>query len=89
MKKPMIEAMPDEQTTAFRAEMMAVLEKYTGHLPSMVLMAMTAYTLGQIIAFQDQEKMSVEDVWDLIGQNIEKGNKDATEAIRGPVVGNA
>lgn len=45
------------------------------------LLAVVAYTVGQIIAMQDQRVMTTDMVCDLVSENIEAGNQQAIAEV--------
>lgn len=67
---------PTAQHAAFRDEMIAVLKKHTAILPAVECLAVAAYTVGQLIALQDQRKVSPAMAFEIVAQNIEQGNAD-------------
>ncbi|WP_319499310.1 hypothetical protein [uncultured Cohaesibacter sp.] len=69
--------------------MLALLGKYTDALPQERMLAVAAYTVGQIIAMQDQRKFTSESVMALVSENIEAGNRDAVEQLFWKTLGSA
>lgn len=69
---------PDEN---FRADMLKMLDKHAGALPQDRILALCAYTLGQIIAMQDQRKYTSEMVMQMVSANIQAGNQHAIEEV--------
>lgn len=41
------------------------------------ILAVLSYTIGQMVAFMDPEKVTPEEAMDLVTRNIEAGNQDA------------
>lgn len=76
--KSMKPGKPDE---AFRTDMLKVLDKHAGALPQDRILALCAYTLGQIIALQDQRKYTSEMVMQMVSANIQAGNQHAIEQV--------
>lgn len=66
-----------------RLELLEVLRKYTGKLDSSEMLALSAYMVGQILAMQDQRKMTPAMGMNLIASNIELGNKHAIDSLLG------
>ena len=77
---------------AFRQEMMSVVLRHTNEhdLPSDEVLALTANVVGMCLALQNQNTMTKERAWEIIGSNIEIGNKTAIDNIQNsPTLGNA
>lgn len=68
---------PTVDHEAFRNDMIAVMDKHAGALDSAEMLALAAYTTGQILAMQDARKWTPELAMDLIVKNIEAGNTQA------------
>lgn len=73
--------LPEKGDLAFRTEMLALLDKHAGNLDSAVMLAIASYTVGQILALQDQRTMTPEMGMAIIQSNIESGNRYIIEAI--------
>jgi hypothetical protein len=65
---------PTPQHKAFRDDLIAAMRKH-GHLRADELLAMAAYVVGQLIALQDQRKMTPAMAMELVAKNIEAGNQ--------------
>ena len=89
MSQPLKKERPTEADANFRNEMLVLLDKYTGELPQERMLAVAAYTVGQIIAMQDQTKHSSSNVMNMVVANIMAGNRDAIDHIFGQTEGNA
>lgn len=50
-------------------------------MPAQEILAITSQFVGQLIALQDQRVMSPEQAMQLVGQNIEIGNRAAISTI--------
>lgn len=59
-----------------RLELIALLRKHTEHLSAIEVLATAAHMVGQIIAMQDQRKISPSDAMDVVHKNIEIGNRE-------------
>jgi hypothetical protein len=70
-------AIPTPAMTQFRDDLAKLLGKYTGHLQGDAMLALAAYLTGQIVAFQDQRKMSPEQAMRLVTANLQLGNDAA------------
>lgn len=75
MKYRTIEPGPNHE--AFRADLLAVLSKHAGHLDASEMMALCAYTTGQLVAMQDARKWSPEAAMEIVARNVESGNQQA------------
>jgi hypothetical protein len=62
---------------AFRDDIIATLNKHAGRLDASEMMALAAYTVGQIMAMQDARKWTPARAMDLVAKNIELGNAQA------------
>lgn len=62
---------------AFRDDVLALLDKHAGALDASEMMALAAYTVGQIMAMQDARKWSPGRAMALVAKNIELGNAQA------------
>ena len=66
---------------AFRSDVLALLNKYAGDLDAAEMLALSAHLTGQIIAMQDQRKITPSMALDLVGKNIEAGNAEAIAEV--------
>ena len=66
---------PDHE--AFRDDLLAILNRHAGTLDASEMMALAAYTTGQIMAMQDARKWSPALVMQIVAKNIEAGNAQA------------
>ena len=71
MKQPTLDHM------AFRDDLLAVLNKHAGALDGSEMMALAAYTVGQIMAMQDARKWTPALAMEIVAKNIEAGNEQA------------
>lgn len=62
---------------AFRNDMVAVMDKHAGALDASEMLALAAYTTGQIMAMQDARKWTPALAMEIISKNIEAGNAQA------------
>jgi hypothetical protein len=65
-----------------RDELIAVIRKYGKDLKAEEILALAAYTVGQIIALQDQRTTTVAAAMEIISTNIEAGNQDALRDLQ-------
>lgn len=68
---------PTVDHEAFRNDMIAVMNKHAGSLDASDMMALAAYTTGQIMAMQDARKWTPALAMEIIAKNIEAGNAQA------------
>lgn len=64
---------------AFRNDMITVLDKHAGALDAAEMLALAAYTTGQIMAMQDARKYTAALALEIVSKNIEAGNAQAIE----------
>lgn len=68
---------PGPQHEAFRADLLAILNKHAGALDSSEMLALAAYTTGQIMAMMDARVWKPDVALKVISHNIEAGNAQA------------
>jgi uncharacterized protein YejL (UPF0352 family) len=68
---------PTVDHEAFRNDMIAVMNKHAGALDASDMLALAAYTTGQIMAMQDARKWTFALAMEVISKNIEAGNAQA------------
>lgn len=83
---PMKNKVPSKEHTAFRDDMVAMMRKHQ-HMPPDEMLAVAAYFVGQLLALQDQRRMTPEMGLQVISSNIEAGNAQAIEQALGNPVG--
>lgn len=83
---PMKTKSPSKAHTQFREDMVAVMRKHQG-LPPDEMLAVAAYFVGQLLAFQDQRRMTPAMGLQIISSNIEAGNAQAIEQSLGNPLG--
>lgn len=62
---------------AFRDDLIAVMNRHAGALDASEMMALAAYTTGQIMAMQDARKWTASMAMEVVAKNIELGNAQA------------
>ena len=70
---------PTPEMIQARQEMIEVLKKFGDSIQPLDQVAVIAYTLGQLMALQDQRTVTVPMLIELVQINIERGNQDAME----------
>lgn len=71
---------PNAAQVKARQDLVAVL-RLNDQLPPDELLAVVAYFVGQLLALQDERKISSDQAMDLIKRNIEAGNHDAIKQL--------
>lgn len=72
---------PSAKHVSFRDDAIALLNKHAGGLDATEMLALSAHLVGQIIAMQDQQKVSCERALDIVGRNIEVGNAEVLAQV--------
>lgn len=86
---PMKRIDPSPAQTAFRDDMVAALRKHQ-HLRPDEMLAVAAYFVGQLVAMQDQRKLTPSMAMQLVASNIEAGNQHVlSELAEAPASGTA
>ena len=67
---------PTAAHQAFRNDAIALLRKHSKDLDDQDMLALGAHLVGQIIALQDQRKMTPGLAMEIVARNIELGNAD-------------
>ena len=70
---------PTPSMEAFRDDLLALLNNHAGALDASEMMALAAYTVGQIMAMQDARKWTPALAIEVIARNIEAGNAHAID----------
>lgn len=68
---------PSVNMVNFRNDLIDLLRKYAGSLDSSEMVALAAYTTGQLMAMLDATKFSSKLALELVSKNIEEGNAQA------------
>lgn len=89
MEKQFKKVAPNVRHEAFRKDLIHVMDKHAGKLSAPELLALSAYVVGQIIAHQDQRKMTTQQAMDLVARNIQQGNQDIVADLIGKTAGSA
>lgn len=74
--------LPTPKHMAMRDELIAVIRKYGADLRADEILALAAYTVGQIIALQDQRTMTPAMAMEIVASNIEAGNQHAQAEVK-------
>lgn len=73
----------------FRLDMLKTLKAHTGDLAPDHMLAVAAYTVGQILAMQDQTKITSEEAVTLVQENMQLGNEHVISQVSGQPAGHA
>lgn len=84
---PMKKIVPSPAHQRVRDKMLAVIRTEAATMDASEILAIAAYTVGQLIALQDQRKMTPQMALAIVSENIEAGNfqaqKDVLSADKG------
>lgn len=69
--------------------MIDVLRQYQDQMTGLEILAITSYLVGQIIAVQDQRKITPEKAFELVQRNVAQGNRDVVDDFLGQTRGRA
>ncbi len=64
-----------------REAMISALREFGDELSAPDMLAIAAYTVGQLIALQDQRTMTPEAAMAVVTQNVEAGNRHVIEGL--------
>lgn len=70
------------QHTAFRNALVNVYREHGKGLDAQEMLALAAQLVGQLLAIQDQRRVSVEMCMEMISANIEAGNAQAIAELQ-------
>ena len=68
---------PSPQHMAMRDDLIAVIRKHGKDMRADEILAVASYTVGQLIALQDQRTMTPSMAMEIVASNIEAGNQHA------------
>ena len=80
---------PRPEHRAFLDELLGVLKKYGDKLDAVDMLAVAAHLTGQLVAMQDQRKMTPTMAMEIVAQNIEQGNAEILAELTGKSAGAA
>jgi methanogenic corrinoid protein MtbC1 len=72
---------PTAKHTACRDAMINAIRNEAADMDAAEILAIAAYTVGQLIALQDQRKMTPAQAMDIVAKNIEAGNAWAMQEV--------
>lgn len=67
-----------------RDAMLAVIRKEAADMDAIEILAIAAYTVGQLIALQDHRTVTPSMAMDIVAKNIEAGNLHVVEGLSRP-----
>lgn len=82
-------AAPSAAHLALRKALEDAMRAHGAELEAQELLAVTAHLVGQLIALQDQRAMTPAMAMDLVGRNIEQGNREVVDGLLGSTGGHA
>ena len=74
--------LPTPQQLALRDDFLAVMRKHGSELRAEDILAIASYTVGQLIALQDQRTMTPAMALEIVASNIEAGNQHAQAEVK-------
>ena|GEM_PF-1684454 len=80
-KMPMKKIVPSAKHEAVRDAVLALIREKMADAPAVEILAILSYTVGQLIALQDQRKMTADMAMQLVITNIEAGNLSVLEGL--------
>ena len=72
---------PSSAHQDFHADFAALLKKHFAQEPAETLLAVAAYAVGQLVAMQDQRRMTPSMAMEIVARNIEAGNAHALQYL--------
>ncbi len=72
---------PSAAQLAFRHALEEAMRTHGATLEACELLAVTSHLVGQLIALQDQHAMTPDMAMELVGQNIEQGNREVVHGL--------
>jgi hypothetical protein len=71
---------PSKAHTEFRDDMVATMRKHQ-HMRADEMLAVASYFVGQLVALQDQRKITPAMAMQIVSSNIEAGNQQALAEV--------
>lgn len=75
------ETAPSKRHQAFHEAFAKLLDEHFSDLPALEVLAVASYAVGTLIALQDRRKITPDLVMEIVGANIEAGNRRAVEGV--------
>lgn len=89
MKFPMKSIAPTAKHAAVRDAMIAMIREMMADAPAHEILAVVSYTVGQLVALQDQTSMTPQMAMQIVATNIEAGNRSVLEELASAPGGSA
>lgn len=80
---------PNEQHRAFRKAVEAAIAEHGKTLDAMELLALLSHLVGQVVALQDQRKVTPAMAMEVVQSNIEQGNREVIDDLLNTTGGSA
>lgn len=80
---------PNPQHQAFRAALERAIGEEGADIDVLELLALTAHLVGQLVAMQDQRKITVDMAMQVVISNIQQGNSEVVERLLNETGGHA
>lgn len=87
MKTKTVKTTPEDE--AARLAVIAAMKPWADQLGAQRMLAVLAYTVGQLVAMQDQRRVTPAQAMDVVAENIELGNADFIRHALGLAKGSA
>lgn len=84
MSFPIKKVEPTAIHQEFRNDMIALLTKHSGALPADAMLALASHLVGQLVAMQDQRKLTPAMAMELVAANIQAGNAEVIQGLQTP-----
>lgn len=85
---PMKNHAPTKADESLRMKVLDLVRKEMSDMPAERILAIMAYTVGQLVAMQDQRKFTPAMAMQLVASNIEAGNADVIAKLSSTSEGN-
>ncbi|WP_420585806.1 hypothetical protein [Ruegeria sp.] len=66
----------------FKQDLLVLLDKYAGSLSGQEVLALSSHVVGQLLACQNPEELTLVDAFRIINANIASGNEAARAEIQ-------
>ncbi len=73
--------LPSPEHMAVRDDFIAAIRKHGAEMRAEDILAIASYTVGQLIALQDQRTMTPAMAMEIVARNIEAGNQHAQAEV--------
>ena len=82
---------PSDRHKAIRDKLIAILKEHADKdgLSAQEMLALAAHTVGQLIALQDQRKITPKMAMEIVARNIQQGNIEVVEGLKTKTAGSA